>query len=117
MKLFRQVILVLFFLLAWVSFALSESPHGCLRQGTLISAAGHGKLPPGVSSQPRARLLAVRAAVVDARRNLLACLLEKGQQNSSKFQGAVKGAQVTDVRYLANGWVQVTVTMDTSEEQ
>jgi hypothetical protein len=115
MKIFRQVLLISVFLLAGVSNAYCENPSRCLRQGTLISAAGLGRLPSNVPSQAKARLLAVRAAVVDARRNLLACLMEKDSRNSSKFQGIVKGALVTDVQYLASGWVKVTVTMDTSE--
>lgn len=115
MKLFQRAIVCSIILLSCVCGAQGEDKAGCQRQGTLVSAFGVGKLAPEASSLPKARLLAVRAAIVEARKNLLACLLGKDPREKADIRGTVRGALVTDVQYLAGGLVKVTVTLDTAE--
>ena len=95
--------------------AFGQDDAGCARQGPLILAKGTGQMQPHASNPARARLMAVRAATVEARKNLLVCLQARGAQKNADISGIVKGAVVTDVQYQDNGTVEVTVTLDTSK--
>jgi len=90
-----------------------------------IEAVGMGAPPEKYYGKPNARPMALRAAQVDAYRNLLE--VTKGVQISSQttvkdfvtesdvintqVEGLVKGAKVMNKEYLSDGTVEVTVRM------
>ncbi len=89
----------------------------------LVRAVGRGSPPPGAPNAGAARLMAQRAAKVDALRNLLEAvggvridslttvtnLMTGSDAVKSRVKGLVKGALVVDTKYLADGAVEVTV--------
>lgn len=93
--------------------------------GQRVSAKGIGAPPPKYYGKPQARPLALRAAVTDARRNLLEVI--KGVHIDSvtrvnnyflrddtivtKVEGIVKNSSVDDKQYMSDGTVEVTVSM------
>jgi len=93
-----------------------------------IEAVGTGAPPEQYYGKPQARPMALRAAQVDAYRNLLETV--QGVQIDSKttirdfvtesdvintaISGMVKGAQVIKKEYLSDGTVEVTVRMPLS---
>jgi len=91
-----------------------------------IEAIGIGAPPDQFYGKPQARPMAVRAAQVDAYRNLLETVKgvqidsETSVKNfvvesdviSAKVSGLVKGAQVVNKAYLSDGTVEVTVRMN-----
>jgi len=93
-----------------------------------IEAVGTGAPPEQYYGKPQARPMALRAAQVDAYRNLLETV--QGVQIDSKttikdfvtesdvintaINGMVKGAQVVKKEYLSDGTVEVTVRMPLS---
>ena len=93
-----------------------------------IEAVGTGAPPEQFYGKPQARPMALRAAQVDAYRNLLETV--QGVQIDSKttikdfvtesdvintaINGMVKGAQVVKKEYLSDGTVEVTVRMPLS---
>lgn len=91
----------------------------------IIEAVGTGAPPEKYYGKPQARPLALRAAQLDAYRNLLE-VVEGVQINSrttikdyttesdeirSQVSGMVKGAQVFKREYLSDGTVEVTIRM------
>jgi hypothetical protein len=90
-----------------------------------IEAVGTGAPPEKYYGKPNARPMALRAAQIDAYRNLLE--VTKGVQISSQttvkdfvtesdvinaqVEGLVKGAKVMNKEYLSDGTVEVTVRM------
>lgn len=90
-----------------------------------IEAVGTGAPPEQYYGKPQARPMALRAAQVDAYRNLLEVV--QGVQIDSKttvkdfavesdvintaISGMVKGAQISKKEYLSDGTVEVTVRM------
>lgn len=90
-----------------------------------IEAVGIGAPPERYIGKPNARPMALRAAKLDAQRNLLE--ITKGVQVSSEttirdfvtesdvintqVEGLVKGAAVVNQEYLSDGTVEVTVRM------
>jgi len=97
-------------------------------QDGYIEAVGTGAPPEQAYGKPQARPLALRAAQVDAYRNLLETV--QGVQIDSKttvkdfvvesdvintaISGMVKGAQIVKKEYLSDGTVEVTVRMPLS---
>jgi hypothetical protein len=93
-----------------------------------IEAVGTGAPPEKYYGKPNARPMALRAAQVDAYRNLLE--VTKGVQIDSQttvkdfvtesdvintqVSGLIKGAKVTNKEYLSDGTVEVTVRMPLS---
>jgi hypothetical protein len=93
-----------------------------------IEAVGTGAPPEQYYGKPQARPMALRAAQVDAYRNLLETV--QGVQIDSKttikdfvtesdvintqISGMVKGAQIVKKEYLSDGTVEVTVRMPLS---
>src|SRR5512145_2590912 len=93
-----------------------------------IEAVGTGAPPEQYYGKPQARPMALRAAQVDAYRNLLEVV--QGVQIDSKttikdfvvesdvintaINGMVKGAQIVKKEYLSDGTVEVTVRMPLS---
>ena len=92
----------------------------------LITATGSGAPPSSVSNPAQARLMAKRAAILDARRNLLETVkgvtvdAQTTVQNFmttsdivvTKVSGVVKLSRVINTRYMSDGAVEVTVEMD-----
>ncbi|MFH1625512.1 MAG: LPP20 family lipoprotein [Pseudomonadota bacterium] len=92
----------------------------------VITATGSGAPPPSVNNAAQARLMAKRAAILDARRNLLETV--KGVRVDAKttvqnfmttsdvvvtrISGIVKLSRVIKTRYMSDGAVEVTVAMD-----
>ncbi len=88
----------------------------------IIKANGTGA-PPKDASGPQARMMAQRAAQLDALRNLGENILgveissktyvkdfvTQNDEIKSKFEGYIQGAKVTEVRELEDGSVEVTV--------
>ncbi|MDY6904932.1 MAG: LPP20 family lipoprotein [Thermodesulfobacteriota bacterium] len=91
----------------------------------VIQAKGIGAPPEDLYGKPQARPMALRAAQLDAYRNLLE--ITKGVRVNSttlvrnyvtendvimtKVDGLVKGAQIVDREYMSDGTVEVTVQM------
>jgi len=91
----------------------------------IIQAKGMGAPPEKYYGKPNARPMAIRAAKLDAMRNLLE--VTKGVRVNStttvenyavsndviitKVYGLVKGAQVVDTQYMSDGTVEVTMQM------
>ncbi|MEW6614184.1 MAG: LPP20 family lipoprotein [Thermodesulfobacteriota bacterium] len=92
----------------------------------IITATGSGAPPSSVGNPAQARLMAKRAAVLDARRNLLETVkgvtvdAQTTVQNFmttsdivvTKVSGIVKLSRVINTRYMSDGAVEVTVEMD-----
>ena len=90
-----------------------------------IEAVGIGAPPANAIGKPQARPLALRAAELDAKRNLLE--ITKGMRIdsttvvkdytvesdiiNSQVEGFIKGAQVVNRDYMSDGTVEVTVRM------
>ncbi len=91
----------------------------------IITATGSSAAPPSLKNPAQARLMAKRAAIVDARRNLLETVkgVRVDAQTTvqshmtvsdvvvSKVNGMVKLSVVVSTRYMNNGAVEVTVAM------
>lgn len=105
---------------------IDEFPKGSINWSKgIVTAIGSGVPPSGAGNMAQARLLAERAAVSDARRNLLeivgevrvdaattvGTLMAKRDIVVTKVNGIVKGSVVTERRYLDDGSVEVTVEM------
>ena len=118
-----------FLLFVGIAFALDvvdELPKGSINwsKGT-VTAKGSGVAPSGAVNPSQARLLAERAAISDARRNLLetvgevrvdasstvSSMMTKNDVITSRISGIVKGSSVIDKKYLDDGSVEVTVEM------
>lgn len=91
-----------------------------------VTAKGIGVPPPNSVSLAQARAMAVRAATVDARRNLLSVM--KGVQIDAqttvqnamiaddtvveRVRGYLQNSQILDTAYMSDGSVEVTVGMN-----
>jgi len=98
-------------------------------QGT-VTAKGSGAPPRDVKVPAQARLMAERAAKADALRNLLETVkgvqvdaqttvetyTTKSDVVMTQVSGIVRGARVIATRYLSDGGVEVTVTMNLTGE-
>ncbi len=106
--------------------AIETAPDGSVNWGAgVVTAKGLGVPPPTAVSLAQAQALAVEAAEVLARRNLLALIkgvaidslrtVETAMIASSVTQervsGFVRGAQVVETREFSDGRVEVTVAM------
>ena len=129
---FKKVsLLCLSILLLFVNIALSqdvvdELPKGSINWSTgRVTAKGSGVPPSSAANPAQARLLAERAAISDARRNLLetvgevrvdaistvGSLMTKRDVIVTRVGGIIKGSLVTERRYLDDGSVEVVVEM------
>lgn len=95
-------------------------------QTGFVTAKGIGVPPPNSVSLAQARGMAIRAATVDARRNLLAVI--KGVQIDAqttvqnamvaddtvveRVRGFLQNSQILDTAYMSDGSVEVTVGMN-----
>ncbi|MEK6726005.1 MAG: LPP20 family lipoprotein [Deltaproteobacteria bacterium] len=118
--------LLLFANTAFPQDVVDELPKGSINwsKGT-VTAKGSGVAPSGAANQSQARLLAERAAISDARRNLLETvgevrvdasstvnsMMTKNDVITSRISGIVKGSAVTGKWFLDDGTVEVTVEM------
>ncbi len=95
-----------------------------------VTAKGSGAPPKGITNQAQARLMAERAAKADALRNLLETVkgvqvdsettvetfITKSDRILTRVRGIVIGARVVDTKYLSDGAVEVTVTVNMTGE-
>ncbi len=118
--------LLFFANIALAQDVVDELPKGSINwsKGT-VTAKGSGVAPSGAVNPSQARLLAERAAISDARRNLLetvgevrvdasstvSSMMTKNDVITSRISGIVKGSAVTGKRFLDDGTVEVTVEM------
>jgi len=86
-----------------------------------VTAKGGGAPPPNAVNQAQARLMAERAAKVDAMRNLLEQaygvtiksrttvkdFITQNDTIKAKVDAYIKGAKVTDTKYLSDGSVEI----------
>ena len=91
----------------------------------IVIAKGSGAPSPDVQNPAQGRILAKRAAISDARRNLLETLegvrvasttvvkeyMVENDVIKTRVHGIVKGSKVTDTKYMSDGSVEVTVSM------
>lgn len=117
---------LLFVGIAFAQDVVDELPKGSINwsKGT-VTAKGSGVPPSGAGNPSQARLLAERAAISDARRNLLetvgevrvdavstvGSLMTKKDVIMTRVGGIVRGSAVTGMRNLDDGSVEVTVEM------
>lgn len=134
MKKFSVVALALFTLMIVPAMGLSAEWHELVEQmgnGTvnwtqgIIQAKGIGAPPEKSYGKPNARPMALRAARLDAMRNLLEVVqgvrissttlvrdfVTESDEIRSNVEGMVKGAQVVKQEYLSDGTVEVTMQM------
>jgi len=92
-------------------------------QNGYVTATGIGMAPPGAASEAQARALAVRAATVTARRNLLETMggvqidsdttIRNNMVASDAVQSVIRGelynSRILDTAFMSDGTVQVTV--------
>jgi hypothetical protein len=110
----------------FASEVVDDFPKGSINWSKgIVTAKGSGVSPSGAVNPSQARLLAERAAISDARRNLLetvgevrvdavstvGSLMTKRDVIVTKVGGIIKGSLVTERRYLDDGSVEVTVEM------
>lgn len=126
-----MVLAVLLILPAFVTYAeeaelVEHQANGSINWSKgVVQAKGIGAPPEKYYGKPQARPMALRAARIDAMRNLLETT--KGVQIDSKttvknfmvdsdvisaeVQGMVRGAQVVKQEYLSDGTVEITMQM------
>lgn len=124
--LFPLIVLILFINNTFAQDVIDEFPMGSINWSRgIVTATGSGVPPSDAGNMAQARLLAERAAVSDARRNLLeivgevrvdavstvGALMAKKDVVMTRVSGIVKGSTVTQRRYLDDGSVEVTVEM------
>jgi len=114
------------FVAEWQDFVQNVGVSGSINwsQG-IMTATGIGSPPEKYYGKPQARPMALRAAQLDAYRNLLevtkgvrinsVTVVEDSMVSSdmirSQVDGMVKGAQVIKKEYLSDGTVEVTLAM------
>jgi hypothetical protein len=114
------------FVAEWHEYVQSVGTYGSVNWSEgIITATGIGSPPEKYYGKPQARPMALRAAQLDAYRNLLEAtkgvrinsvtVVEDSMVASdmirSQVDGMVKGAQVIKKEYLSDGTVEVTVAM------
>lgn len=83
---------------------------------TSIMAKGIGKPPSYATSSTQAKLMARRAAIVVAQRNLAAAVGKvvkqvRGPVSRVKVKAFLRGAKIREVRELDNGWMEATLEL------
>ncbi len=103
--------------------ALSESLPAWASRGVVATGAG---VPPENAKETEARLMAIRAAKIDALRNLaervygvkinavtsIRDFVTERDEVRADVEALLRGAEVTDTRYLSDGSVEVDVGID-----
>lgn len=128
---FKKASLLCLFIIIFVgnifaSEVVDDFPNGSINwSNEIVTAKGSGVPPANAANPAQARLMAERAAISDARRNLLeivgevrvdaastvGTLMTKKDVIMTRVSGIVKGSTVTQRRYLDDGSVEVTVEM------
>ncbi|MBW1795214.1 MAG: LPP20 family lipoprotein [Deltaproteobacteria bacterium] len=111
----------------WHQLVETVGTHGSINWSEgIITATGIGTPPEKYYGKPQARPMALRAAQLDAYRNLLEVTrgvrvdsttvvrdsMVESDVIRSQVEGMVKGAQTVKKEYLSDGTVEVTVAMD-----
>ena len=97
-------------------------PHEVDQDDSILYVEGRGYPPIKSENLGQARLMARRAAVLDAYRNVLVLLGNEKDQRSDDVElavayGYVRGAQVIDEFFLSDGGVKVRLAYPLSEEE
>ena len=110
----------------FASEVVDDFPKGSINWSKgIVTAKGSGVPPSAAANPSQARLMAERAAISDARRNLLetvgevrvdavstvGSLMTKRDVIVTRVGGIIKGSLVTERRYLDDGSVEVVVEM------
>ena len=82
----------------------------------IIIAKGIGKPPTYAVSSTQSKLMAQRAAVVVAQRNLAKVVGKvvketRGSVSRTRVNAFIRGARVREVRELSNGWMEATLEL------
>lgn len=128
-------VLVVVFLLGIPTFGFSDNGQDFIEQmgkgsinwsqGTIL-AKGIGAPPEKLYGKPSARQMALRAATLDAYRNILevvvgvridsaTVVIDYTVENDvirTKVDGMIKGAQIIKKEYLSDGTVEITMQMN-----
>lgn len=111
----------------WHQLVETVGTHGSINWSEgIITATGIGTPPEKYYGKPQARPMALRAAQLDAYRNLLEVTrgvrvdsttvvrdsMVESDVIRSQVEGMVKGAQTIKKEYLSDGTVEVTMAMD-----
>lgn len=83
----------------------------------LLVATGRGRQPWRSANKAQARLMAKRAAMVEAYKNMAGMLGMSDSQpkegtGTERVKGFIRGARLKEARYYANGDVEVDIEMD-----
>lgn len=81
-----------------------------------LRVTGRGRAPERAMSKPQLRLMAKRAAMVEAYKNMVVALGEVrssvvGGTGHETVRGFVKGIELTETRYYENGDVEVDIEL------
>jgi hypothetical protein len=116
---------------SWTAPLPTDKVEGGINWSTgFISAKGMGVAPPNAISVEHGRALAIAAATVLARQELLAvargvaidatttvqALMVTSSTTNARISGVIRGAQVVDVRDVGPGVVEVTVAVPATGE-
>lgn len=110
------------FLFSLVPIGIAAPLHEIDQNESMLYVEGAG-YPPIKSEDPgQARLMARRAAVLDAYRNILLLLGDRKEVGSDEVElavtfGYIRGAQVVDEILLSDGGVKVRIAYPLSEEE
>ncbi|MBI4776651.1 MAG: LPP20 family lipoprotein [Deltaproteobacteria bacterium] len=111
----------------WQWGYVQESPTGSVNWGDgNITVKGIGAPPEKYMGKPAARPMAIRAATLDGYRNLLEIVkgvqvdgnttvedfMTKSDVINATVKGMVKGARITDTKYLEDGTVEIVMLMN-----
>jgi hypothetical protein len=82
----------------------------------IIVAKGIGKPPTYATSSTQAKLMARRAAIVVAQRNLALFVGKvvkqvRGGVSRTRVKAFIRGAKIREVRELSNGWMEATLEL------
>ncbi len=111
----------------WHQLVETVGTHGSINWSEgIITATGIGTPPEKYYGKPQARPMALRAAQLDAYRNLLEVTrgvrvdsttvvrdsMVESDVIRSQVEGMIKGTQIVKKEYLSDGTVEVTLAMD-----
>jgi hypothetical protein len=111
-----RLLIITFFLLAILPLVLAKGVSAQEDSRDTLVITGKGYPPIRAENPAQARLMAKRAAVVDAYRNAVAAKsgkTYKGDIEYSQLEGFVKGMTVMSEEYLKDGGMRITAKVPT----